>query len=535
MKRTSYKPQISKSNIRIFFAILILASTLFLGIGYAQIAGIDLTIDGSAAAKRQVGLVITDVHYVSGVGVTPANSHINSFYQSVLDSSIELGEAGSSITYEVTIMNTTDIKKAFDEIVYTSEFYDNPDIEVVLTGLAHDDVINPGASKTFQITFQYKNTTNNPELNSCINFSFKDAEPKRHFALAPQCHYSGSLGTITGEGCEEFADDYYLDTGVALFSQENYLEDFSVSFDIEHYVVGEQQAGMDNQNTLMNAKLEVESRGYPGFVFRRNTNNQNLELTSGAKTAGPKGSRVSVTLPNNTHHVQIVRINHIMYYSADGGPFILFQDTTLFNDPFDTTVTFGASIKGDGTPFRYFTGDISNIVVDVGPIDSSTYYSLVFNANGGNTTTSYYLTTGQSAPSVPNVSRGGYYFAGWFDAATGGNQVTPSTSPGVDTTYYAHWKKSVNSASFQPTQLNLVVGETGTFTVTNAATIEETWTYSSTNNNIITVDSDGVVTAVGAGTANVRLRGAISNQTKDLKVTVTEPEPEPDPEPEPEP
>lgn len=522
-KKISPKTQITKRRFNVLFAVLILISTLILGIGYAQVSGIDLTVDGSANAIQQNGLIITDVHYVSGVGVTPGDSSINSYYQTLLDSTIVLGGEGSSITYEVTIQNISDIKKTFRDVLYSSDFYDNENIEIVLNGLNHGDMLRPGESVTFQITYQYSDSTNNPTLNSLINFCFDNYIPKRYFELPPQCHYSGSLATITGEGCEEYADKNYVDTGVALFSEDNYLEDFDVSFDIVHYAVGEQQAGMDNQNTLMNAKLEVESRGYPGFVLRRNTSNAMLEITTGAGTGGPRGTRISNTISGSTSHFRIVRINHVMYYSVDNGPLLFFQDTTNFNDPFDTTVTFGASIKGDGTPFRFFTGDLRNIIVNVAPIDDSEFYTVKYDANGGNNGTSYLLGPNESAPSIPSVSRSGYWFGGWFDAPSGGNQVTPSTAPGTNTTYYAHWHKSVQSISATPSTLNLEIGQSGSFTITNAAQIEETWTYSSTKTSIITVDSDGVATAVGAGTAYVRLRGQSSNQNKDLKVVVTDP------------
>lgn len=70
-------------------------------------------------------------------------------------------------------------------------------------------------------------------------------------------------------------------------------------------------------------------------------------------------------------------------------------------------------------------------------------YTLVFNANGGSCNTAN--VTSYSGYAIGNVlptpTRDYYNFAGWFTAASGGSQVTPTWSTTCSTSYtvYAHW------------------------------------------------------------------------------------------------
>ena len=153
MKRKKSKENISNKKFQLLLAGVIFALTLFLGIGYAQVSDINLAIDGLAMTPRQTGIVITDVHYSSNNNAIPVESKIKSYYQTIMDSKMTLGNAlDSSITYEMTITNTTDDDVAFDKVIYGSEFYDNEDIVFELVNLQQDDILAAHSSITFQIT-----------------------------------------------------------------------------------------------------------------------------------------------------------------------------------------------------------------------------------------------------------------------------------------------------------------------------------------------------------------------------------------------
>ena len=63
-----------------------------------------------------------------------------------------------------------------------------------------------------------------------------------------------------------------------------------------------------------------------------------------------------------------------------------------------------------------------------------------FNANGGTVSASNrYLANGDAVGNLPTPIRTGYTFAGWYTAASGGAQISTSTTISTNTTYYAHW------------------------------------------------------------------------------------------------
>ena len=69
-------------------------------------------------------------------------------------------------------------------------------------------------------------------------------------------------------------------------------------------------------------------------------------------------------------------------------------------------------------------------------------YTITFNANGGACTTASARTDLDGKISaLPDASRDGYTFRGWFTAAIGGEQVTLDKVYSADTTLYAQWEK----------------------------------------------------------------------------------------------
>lgn len=237
-------------NSRTFIFLIAIAS-LLLGIGYAQISDIDLTITGSANMVGQTGIIITDVTYDSNNNANVASSIINSYYETIIDSSIKLGNTlDSTITYEVTIKNLLEENQVYNDIVYDSSFYDNDDIEIITNGLNVGDVLIPNEEKTFTIIFKYKDTlstiTNN-ELNSFIKFKFDSTSSNHKITYDSSINttgynyptqvsdggkidfkFQGSLPTkvfVNGNVCS----GYNMNTGRLVV--ENITEDITISAD----------------------------------------------------------------------------------------------------------------------------------------------------------------------------------------------------------------------------------------------------------------------------------------------------------------
>lgn len=100
--------------------------------------------------------------------------------------------------------------------------------------------------------------------------------------------------------------------------------------------------------------------------------------------------------------------------------------------------------------------------------------------------------------------------------------ITATTEDGGKTASALITVTAVQTASFviTPNQLNLAVGETGTLTADN---IPEgtTVTWSSSDDNIATVDGNGIVTAVAASDTPVTITATAGDQTATASVTVS--------------
>lgn len=162
-------------NINFLFWLFIIFSTFLLSIGYASINSIILDINGEVSAIPQNEIYITDVIYKTDTNADIENSTINQYYQTLMQSSIVLGNSStSSITYSITIYNNGNKTCTFDDVEYSDEFYDNPNIVFELDGLKKWDTIRSKEFITFSITFHYANNTvaNSSVLNSFLNFKF---------------------------------------------------------------------------------------------------------------------------------------------------------------------------------------------------------------------------------------------------------------------------------------------------------------------------------------------------------------------------
>ena len=74
--------------------------------------------------------------------------------------------------------------------------------------------------------------------------------------------------------------------------------------------------------------------------------------------------------------------------------------------------------------------------------DATIGYTITFNAAGGDCATASARTDLDGKISaLPDASRDGYTFRGWFTAASGGEQVTLDKVYSADTTLYAQWEK----------------------------------------------------------------------------------------------
>lgn len=347
-----------------------------------------------------------------------------------------------------------------------------------------------------------------------------------------KCTFSN--GTISGSECQDYVNDNFIDTGIALYSNDNYQKDYEVHFTIDTYAPSAQP---DNQSTMFNDKLSssVTDSPYggksPGIVVRRNSSSAfEIKSTYGAPTDHAESRVVTKTPPATAYagtDVRIFRISGMIYTSVDNGPLILLQDYTSFNQQFGLSAWFGAypdnvnCTENCTAAKRYFTGEMSNMYIKLGTLPANRLHTITFNGNQGTpTTTSYLLFDGDPLGELPEVTRSGWLFDGWWTMPDGGQQISTATVPDADTDYWAHWKLSVNDAQITNTDMQLSVSDTETIIITNASYIEP-YTLVSSDTSVATVNqSTGVVTAVSDGTATITMTGTLSGDTRTITVTV---------------
>ena len=108
--------------------------------------------------------------------------------------------------------------------------------------------------------------------------------------------------------------------------------------------------------------------------------------------------------------------------------------------------TFDGWYLMDGTKVTKLSSVVSDITVYarwtyVG--DTNDYVTVVVDAQNGNPAVRFTnYVRGQKLGTLPGVTRDGYVFSGWYDAAAGGKEITSDTTITKNlTNVYAHWTK----------------------------------------------------------------------------------------------
>lgn len=161
------------------FPLLIIVSTLFMGIGYASVNSVILNIEGKAEGLTQEGVYIEEAYYDSNINANESLSKIYNCFGTNMSSYISLkNESTSEITYKLIVYNSTNDSYYFDKVLYLEteddSTYSNDNITYKLTNLKKDDIVAGKGRIEFYITFYYLDTTaiEKTDLKSLINFKF---------------------------------------------------------------------------------------------------------------------------------------------------------------------------------------------------------------------------------------------------------------------------------------------------------------------------------------------------------------------------
>ena len=197
---------------------------------------------------------------------------------------------------------------------------------------------------------------------------------------------------------------------------------------------------------------------------------------------------------------------------------------------YDTKITLKAKDR-EGLSFVKWSNDLTDQEitfklkdnVTIKPIYQSNIYTVTFNSNGGEVSpTTRDVTIGNTIGELPVPVRSGYYLDGWYLDLASGTAIDSSYIPESDIELFAKWKVSVASMVIANENISVDTGDSETIDITNASQIEEEYTFASDDDNIATVDANGVVTGVGEGNTIITITGVNSHDIKTVNVSVTQ-------------
>ncbi len=167
------------------------------------------------------------------------------------------------------------------------------------------------------------------------------------------------------------------------------------------------------------------------------------------------------------------------------------------------------------------TGSRSGEIFEIPVTVTLPRYTVHFDTKGGNEIADITnVEEGSSIGTLPaDPTRTGYVFDGWF-LESSDTEFTTSTPITGNTNVEAHWTMDITNAVVS--NISITRGESAQVNVTNANELEP-FTYRSDNTNIITVDGNGNITTVAAGSTTITLVGSRSTLEATLNVSVALP------------
>ena len=231
------------------------------------------------------------------------------------------------------------------------------------------------------------------------------------------CVFNGSDGFITGNDCAYAnGENKYIDTGINLYNTENHDKDYEIGFTIVSYNSDENV----KQATFMNTKLE--GNNYPGVVFRKYDDRNDLDLASRRTTSA--NSRQTINYADEMT-VKIYRITNKttkvqeIFYSINGGEKNRLNDLSKFNPEFDTSVWFGATPTNTSANVaqRILVGTLSNMYIKLGtyPQEGISSYKVSFDTDGGTFVPTQTISHEQKATRpTTDPTKSDYMFDDWY-------------------------------------------------------------------------------------------------------------------------
>ncbi|WP_395028522.1 Ig-like domain-containing protein, partial [Robinsoniella sp.] len=221
---------------------------------------------------------------------------------------------------------------------------------------------------------------------------------------------------------------------------------------------------------------------------------------------------------------------------ASSNPDIIALDGTVAREDADQTVTVLMEVtKRKGTNTILEKAVMPYTVVVAGLKIPAVTCQVTFHGNGGAVPNpaSKEVLAGEAIGNLPETTREGYEFLGWFTAQTGGTKVTEETVVYSSMDLYARWReitvqqpqqpqKPHPEVSFAKKEYSLYATQTVKTSVNANAAAGAVTGYQSSNTRVAVVTSGGVIKGIKKGTATITVSTS-GKGTASVKVTVKTP------------
>lgn len=416
MRIKQYENKSKKTHYLI--RLLLMFSTLILGIGYANVSDIELKITGDIATTAQDGVFITSVEYVERNNSLPnENYSISLMDKTMLNSSVTLepDDVTSEVSLKVSFYNNTEYDYIFKDIVYAEELTDELDdiysnFDIVYTFNNQNEIIDKnGGVLEIIVTFKYgelDEATSNI-LYSILNFKFD-------IIKYVNVNFDGNGGTVDIITKEVIYNNTYGELPVP--TREGYT--FS-GWSVEK--VGKE---LITENTIVN--IDIEHTLYAQW----NTKSYTVRYHAN----GGEGTMVD----------QVIKYDAIVSLSKNT------FTKTGYN-------FYGWSLTEDGEKSYNDMDSVVNLklegVIDLYALWVEDSYTVTFDYNGGTGTVDtiqvLYGTKYGALPEYPYMQN--MIFTGWYTQESGGTQIFSDSivSINADHTLYAQWESSPSNAAMQ--------------------------------------------------------------------------------------
>ncbi|MBR6532738.1 InlB B-repeat-containing protein, partial [Candidatus Saccharibacteria bacterium] len=158
-------------------------------------------------------------------------------------------------------------------------------------------------------------------------------------------------------------------------------------------------------------------------------------------------------------------------------------------------------------------------------------YMISYDANGGTLSGQQYqsIVRGATITNMPTATMKDandkdYIFDGWYDDPVNGNKIEAGDVPSGDLKLYAHYSKSIAQAVIANNPMTVDINETQQIVISNVAEIGEEFTFSMiSGSEYASVASNGNITGLAAGTAQVQIHGTTSGYNVVVTANIAEP------------